>query len=265
MRNQSSNHEPSDGGSATLSLPIPIRDEGVFKHRASPHILNFLADNPELDVSIRQLSTVTPVTERATREAVDALEGNDLISTFHEGTARRVHINRIRLSQPNDPIERIPQVAFRTAVRVGRAYVKEELDSVRGIVLFGSVARGDADRQSDIDLWIVVDADLMEQRNRAARLSKNLRELPIPETIPLDEISGGGLETRWEEIRSKLEAGEWDRADTHRHDFDFVLETPKSILGQSDRVESERLFGDGITIYATDDLDSIKRAILTDE
>jgi hypothetical protein len=42
-------------------LPLPVRGSQLFKHGAAPHILNFLSDNPDIDVSIRQLSRVVPV------------------------------------------------------------------------------------------------------------------------------------------------------------------------------------------------------------
>jgi predicted nucleotidyltransferase len=148
---------------------------------------------------------------------------------------------------------------------VAREYVKDELESVRGIVLFGSVARGEADRQSDIDLWILVEGEHMAQRNTATKVAASLSDLPIPETMPLSAVRDGDFETFWPEFRSKLDSGDWDRPDTHRHEFEFVVETPRSILGQSDRVDPVALFGEGITIFSTEDLDTIKTKLLADE
>ncbi|SDG13422.1 hypothetical protein [Halorientalis regularis] len=69
------NEDLEDAAGTSIRLALPIRVPGLFKHSASAHILNFLSDNPEINVSIRQLSSVTPLSERATREAVDVLEG----------------------------------------------------------------------------------------------------------------------------------------------------------------------------------------------
>ncbi len=251
-----------------MDLPIPVRGAELFKHSASEYVLNFLADNPEIDVSIRQLSRVTPVSERATREAVDALEANDLIEVDSRGNARRVSINRNRLHRPDDPIQSIPQVDFRTPVRVARHYIEDELDDVLGIVLFGSVARGEADRQSDIDLWILVDGDsgdLLQQRNAANKLARDLERLRIPSTIPLKEARDEDFEAMWSEIRETLEEDEGDWASADRHSFEFVVETPRSIINQSPRVDSEKLFGEGITLVSSEALERVKREVLGDE
>lgn len=58
-----------------------------------------------------------------------------------------------------DPFIEIPQEEFRTPLRrfVGRT--TEEVGSIAGIVRFGRVARGEADRASDIDLFVLIDID----------------------------------------------------------------------------------------------------------
>lgn len=268
MRSSSSKDVGADSDAdrgRTLALSVPVRGDDLFKHTASPPILNFLADNPGVNVSIRQLSRVTPVTERATREAVDALEDNDLVETFHEGNARRVHVNRARLTDSADPIHSVPQIPFRTPVRVAYQYLLDELDDVLGIVLFGSVARGKADRQSDIDLWVLVDDDLFDQRNRAGKLARDLDELQIPPTIALDEARDVDFESNWPAIRARLEADESEWASAERHSFEFVVETPESVLGQSERVDPSKLFGEGITLQTSDTLERVKREVLRDE
>lgn len=252
-------------GGASVTLALPVREGALFKHGATPHILNFLSDNPAVNVSIRQLARITPMSERATREAVDTLEANDLVETFHEGNARRVHINRARLDRPDDPIHSIPQVPFRTPVRVACHYIEDELGDVLGIVLFGSVARGEADRQSDIDLWILVDGDLMEQRHRANKLARDLEGLQIPPTIALDEARGTDFASNWPDIRERLEADSQDWAAAERYSFEFIIETPQSILTQSPRVEPEKLFGEGITLCSTETLTRVKQEVLRDE
>jgi len=42
----------------------------------------------------------------------------------------------------------------------------DEVDDFLGIVIFGSVARGEADRQSDIDCFVVVDGNRTTARRR---------------------------------------------------------------------------------------------------
>jgi predicted nucleotidyltransferase len=269
MQTNSSKDSPSEKpgqavGSA-IGLPLPVRDASLFKHGATPHILNFLSDNPEISVSIRQLATVTPLSERATREAVDALETSDLVETHREGNARRVQINRARLQKPADPIRSIPQTEFQTPVRVAQQYIQDELADVRGIILFGSVARGTADRQSDIDLWVLVEGDRMEQRHAANKLTQHLEGLQIPPSIAVLDAMEAGFESGWETIRKRLEDDAQDWASAERHSFEIIVETPQSLLGQQERIDPERLFGEGITLQSTELLDRIKREVLEDE
>lgn len=253
---------------AELGLPIPIRDGDLFKHEASAYILNVLADNPEIDLSIRQLATVTPVSERATGEAVDVLERNRLVEVFHQGNARRVRINRARYSQSTDPIEQIPQQTFRTPVRVALGYIDDELNDVLGVILFGSVAQGIADRQSDIDMWILVDgesADLLEQRAAANKLARQLESLQIPTSFGLNKPSKLGFAEQWPEIRRQLEdeTSGWPTAE--RYTYEFIIETPQSIIQQSSRVEPDQLFAQGITIIGSETLQRVKQEVLSNE
>lgn len=266
--NSSTAKESTDGEGetgTTIGLLLPVQDQELFKHGASRYILNFLSDNPEINVSIRQLAMVTPMSERATREAVDTLEANGLLETFHEGNARRVHINNDRLDKPGDPILGVPQTHFQTPVRVARHYIEEELDDVRGIVLFGSVARGDADRQSDIDLWVLVGGNHMQQRHEANKLVNQLEGLQIPPTVAVADATSVDFDSKWKSIRETLENDQGDWASAERYSFEIIVETPQSILNQSDRVDAEKLFGEGSTLLSTETLERVKLEVLDDE
>jgi predicted nucleotidyltransferase len=255
----------SSDESRTLSFPLPVRDADLFKHDATPHILNFLSDNPEINLSLRQLTQVTPVSERATREAVNALVANGLVESFHEGNARRVHINRNRLTDTTDPTLAVPQPQFQMPVRVARRYIEEKLDDVNGIILFGSVAQGNADRQSDIDLWVLVADDHLEQRHRANKLAKHLGELHIPQTIPVPDAETADLDTHWSEIKDILEREKDPEGTAERYSFQIIVETPQSIMGQADRVDAEQLFGQGLTLRSAELLERVKMEILSNE
>lgn len=250
---------------ASVELALPIRNSELFKHSASTYILNFLSDNPDINVSIRQLSTVTPLSERATREAVDVLEANELIETFHKGNARRVTINRARLDKPDDPIRSIPQSHFQTPVRVAKHYIEDELSDLKGIILFGSVARGDADRQSDIDLWVLVGTDHMQQRHDANKLAQHLDGLQIPPSIALSDATNADFDDEWGTIKETLEADDQNLASAQRYSFEILVETPQSIINQVDQVDAEKLFGEGITLQSTETLKRIKQEVLSDE
>lgn len=265
MRTDSSKMEAEPSAGAAIGLPLPVRDSGLFKHGASPHILNFLSDNPDISVSTRQLSAVTPQSERATRNAVDALEANDLVEVHREGNARRVQINRARLDRPDDPVLSIPQTEFQTPVRVAQHYIRDEIEGVRGVILFGSVARGSADRRSDIDLWVLVEGDRMEQRHAANRLTQRLEDLRIPPSIAVMDATKADFESGWDRIRERLESDAREWASAERYAFEIVVETPESLLDRQDRIDAERLFGEGITLQSTELLDRVKREVITGE
>jgi predicted nucleotidyltransferase len=256
---------PEDRRGTSIDLALPIRESELFKHGASPHILNFLSDNPDITVSLRQLATVTPLSERATREAVEVLEANGLVETVHQGNARRVQINRDRLTKPDDPIRSILQTQFQLPVRVARHYIEDELDDVRGIILFGSVARGEADRQSDIDLWILVGDERVQQRHKANKLAQHLEDFHIPQSIAISEANAVEAENEWETFREQLEADEHQWPDAQRYSYELVVETPQSILNQADRVDAEKLFSEGITILSTETLERVKLEMVSDE
>lgn len=269
MQNSSSttegNEGPTSAAGTVIGLALPIRDSELFKHSASAHVLNFLSDNPDINVSIRQLSKVTPLSERATREAVNVLEANELVETFHKGNARRVHINRARLDKPGDPIRSIPQTHFQTPVRVARHYIEDELEGVKGIILFGSIASGEADRQSDIDLWVLLGDNQMQQRHDANKLTQHLDGLQIPPSIAVTDAVNADFESGWDQLRATLEADNQNWSSAQRYTFEILVETPQSIINQTDRIDAEELFGKGITLLSTETLERVKREVLDDE
>ncbi|TKX52437.1 nucleotidyltransferase domain-containing protein, partial [Halorubrum sp. SP9] len=51
----------------------------------------------------------------------------------------------------------------------------DNIDNLLGIVIFGSVARGEADRQSDIDCFVVVDGDRTTARRQVTDVVAELQ------------------------------------------------------------------------------------------
>jgi len=84
--------------------------------------------------------------------------------------------------QKDDPILAIEQSEFHEPIRTFATHVRDagtetdDIDDVLGIVVFGSVARGDADRQSDIDLFVVVDGDRTSARRVVTDVVADLSE-----------------------------------------------------------------------------------------
>lgn len=139
-------------------------------------ILSFLSRYHTEEFSISELADAVEYSTPSVSKAVDVLTANDLVVDQRDGNTRNVYINPDRLSRSDDPVLQIPQVEFQTPVRVAVKQLRDELDTVIGIVLYGSVARGEADRRSDIDLWVLVDEDRMANQRTANRVRQDLED-----------------------------------------------------------------------------------------
>ncbi|WP_211334108.1 MarR family transcriptional regulator [Halopiger aswanensis] len=103
--------------------------------------------------SLREIAEQIGTSHQTVSRVVDILAENDLIVEFSNNKNKRlVQINRERLSIPGNPILRIPQPEFHEPVKTAVDELTAKLDSILGVVLYESVARGEAARRSDIDL-----------------------------------------------------------------------------------------------------------------
>jgi predicted nucleotidyltransferase len=212
---------------ATVGLPTPTPEPDLFRHSTTDDLLRLLLENPYEQFTIRELARLTDNAAQSVKRAVDVLEPNDLVVTETEGNRRLVGINRARVSKPDDPVLRIPQAGFHPPVRAALDRLQAELDDVKGVLVFGSVARGQADRQSDIDLWVL--AGDRGQQHRANELATELGQ---------------------------------ERFDGDRYEFQILLETPDSASGHGDRLED--VFTDAITLVDSETLRELKREVLSD-
>ena len=210
---------------ATVGLPIPPPESNLFRHGATTDVLRVLVDNPYKQFTVRELGRLTDTHAQSIKRAVDVLEPNGLIVATPEGNRRLISINRTRVSIPDDPILRIPQPEFHEPVRAAIEQLQAEIDSTAGVLLFGSVARGDADRQSDIDLWM-----LATER---------------------------GVQHTANEIAKELGQQQFDG---DRYEFQILVETPDSARKQTDRLRD--VFTDAITLVESEELTTLKQAVL---
>ena len=130
------------------------------------------------------------------------------------------------MSKPADPVLRIPQPEFHAPVRTALDRLQTELDDVRGVLVFGSVARGQADRQSDIDLWVLAAGSRGEQ-HRANEIATELGQ---------------------------------ERFDGERYEFQVMVESIDSSHGYVDGLVD--IFTDAITLYDSEVLPDLKAAVL---
>ena len=147
---RNSNTDSEDG--MRILLDIPSQNTDLFRSQAVHDLLSFLSRYHTDEFSITELTDAVDYSQPTVSKAIDVLTANDLIVDRREGPTRVVHINRERLSHPDDPYLQIPQAEFQGPVRTAVDNLRDRLNNVLGVVLYGSVARGEADRRSDIYL-----------------------------------------------------------------------------------------------------------------
>lgn len=218
--------EPDKTEQATVGLPTPAPEPDLFRHTATDDLLQLLVDNPYEQFTIRELSRLTDNAAQSVKRAVDVLEANGVVVVEAEGNRRLVGINRRRVTKPDDPVLRIPQPEFHLPVRTALERIREELGTIQGVLVFGSVARGQADRQSDIDLWVL--ADDRADQHRANELAKELGQ---------------------------------ERFDGDRYEFQILVETPESARSHAGNLED--VFAGAITLVDSEALEDLKHEVMS--
>jgi len=218
-------HDPPDTGppEARIKVPVPAKNEDLYRHSVTNDLLSFLIDRPFEEYTLRKLASLVGTTHRTVSLAVDILEDNDLVVVTPEGNKKLVGINRDRIETPENDVLRIPQPEFQQPVREAVDALVDQLDDVLGILVYGSVARGEADRQSDVDLWVLVRDNRSRNQQRAAELAKDLAET---------------------------------RIDGDRYGFHIVVESPESVPAYTEDIAS--IVTAGIPVYRTEEFEQFR-------
>lgn len=212
-------------------VPLPLPREQVFRYQAADDVLELLFRNPHREFTVTELRETTGHGGKSVHNGVRILDSLDLIERKREGRRSLVQINQERIRKPDDPLFEIPQREFRAPVQAFLERAREaQGDNLVGVVVFGSVARGDADRASDIDIECIVADDLVEAR----------REL--------------------QEVRQDIE----NRAfDGNRYEIQLLVESVESARNYGKQLRD--VFSEGITLHATDELDTVAEAVFDGE
>jgi len=226
--NSNSVQSPGECDGTHVCIPIPVGDRDAFTHDATSDILQVLSDNPEKTFSNRELHRLTGKGMGNVNGAVVSLEELGVVSVDRDGRANRVQINPGKLVRSDDRITSIPQPEYHAPVRAVRDRIGDRIGDDAGIVLFGSVARGDADRASDIDVFVVVDDERMTAQREAHSIEAD---------IASEQFDG-------------------DRYEAH-----IVVETRDSAVTH-DRIQT--VLTEGITVHNTPVLDAVKREVFAD-
>lgn len=159
-----------------VRLPVPLGDPDAFRYGATADILHLLIDNPDRAFRNRELHRVTGKGLSSVNAAVDTLEALGVITVDRSGRSNAVQIDLEMLVKSDDPVTTIPQAEYHTPVRAILTELEERVGDDIGVILFGSVARGTADRTSDIDLFVVVEANRMQAQREAHAIEREISD-----------------------------------------------------------------------------------------
>lgn len=162
-----------------IVLQLPCSEEKLFRYSATAPILNLLSDNVLTTFSIRELHRATGYSIENVSNAIKTLEAVGIVSVRTKGNQKRVEISSDRLLNPENSYPSIPQQEFRIPVKKACEELEKTLENIKGIVLFGSVATGTADRQSDIDLFVLVEDEQASNQRAAHEVAKSLGNTDI--------------------------------------------------------------------------------------
>ncbi len=210
----------------TITLDIPVEDGRLFRSEVIDDVLSLLSRNPDNEFSMTELANAVDHSRPSVTNAIDVLSSNDLVTAERKGRKRMVRINRERLSVPDNPYFQIPQSEFHAPVQTAVETLADELDDVVGIVLYGSVARGEADRRSDIDLWVLVEGGRMEAQREANRIRQHLEE---------------------------------ESFDGDRYEYEVDVEALQAVPNYLS--ELREILRDGIALYETEDFGTVRNVI----
>ena len=202
--------ESSPEQGVSISVPIPASDADLFKSKATNDILLFLTNHRFEQFSQREVADQIGHSQQTVRRAINTLVENGLVIESPDSNQRLVRINRERLAVPDDPLLRIPQPEFQEPVKAAVDDLTGRLDGVIGIVLYGSVARGEADRRSDIDLWVLTTNDRAPNQREANAVGRDLEDVEFDGNryaYDIDVETVQGIPTYTEDIREIVVSG----------------------------------------------------------
>lgn len=213
----------------------PADDSALFRVRAADEILRLLVDAHDEEFTIPELVSATGAARSTVWRALDLLDGLDVLRIRQTPQRNYVSIDPTAL-QKDDPVLAIEQPAFHDPVRTFVEEVRtaiessSEVDRLVGVTVFGSVARGEADRRSDVDVFVVVEGDRTVARRIVADVTSELRERQF---------------------------------DGDRYEFEQYVESVESAARAREKLDD--IFDDGITVYGTERFHELERTVITDE
>lgn len=221
-----------------ISVRLDVRpgdETDVFRIDVADDVLRLLVDAHETEFTISELVDATGAARSTVWRAVNLLDDVGVVRIRETPQRNYVAIDPDRLVK-GDPVLAVEQSEFHEPIRAFVDGVRDaiagadDVEALIGVVVFGSVARGDADRRSDVDLFVVVDGD----RTSARRVVTDV----------VDDLSD-------------------QRFDGDRFDFEPYVESAESARRAGPKLRE--IFEAGITVAGDDRLQSIRKTVFSNE
>lgn len=212
-----------------IDVTLPLPDEQIFRYEAMDTILEITAQTPSAAFSNRELQELTGFGGPSVSKALSILEKMGLLVRCETGRKTLYRINTDRLHGATDPYMDIQQSEFRRPLRRFTECVADAVSSLAGVLCFGSVARGEADRASDLDVFVLVadDDDLVSARRTISSIKHDIETEPI---------------------------------EGQRYEFEVFVESDASARTRGEVLRP--IFQEGITLYSTETLQAVKQDVL---
>ena len=218
---------------ARVLIDFPFPDDRIFRYQAMQDILHHLVNNPVEEFTQKELARITEADVSTVSRSVSLLEQLGTI-TVSDAKPAKIALDDDHVTA-SDPLFNIRQQEFRKPVRTFLDELTDGISSTDaieelvGVLLFGSVARGEADRSSDIDLLVIVDGDGTRARRLASKLGSDLE----------------------------------DRAfDGDRYEFEVLVETVESAASHGEKLRE--IFDEGIVLDRTERLSEVRATVYAD-
>jgi len=208
---------PNRKESISIALQYPFPEDRVFRYQAMQDVLDVLIDQPYATYSMSGSRTSREqVKERSRRRSSCFPARRHRNCTGRANPAGPDQSRAAHETGPNslDPAGRVPPTSPSIS-----ATTSGQVDELIGVILFGSVARGEADRASDIDLLVIVDEDRTAARRTVQSVVSDLED---------------------------------QRFEGNRYTYQPLVESTDSVQRIGDQLRPQ--FDDGVTLVGSDQL-----------
>ncbi|WP_423746614.1 nucleotidyltransferase domain-containing protein [Haladaptatus sp. SPP-AMP-3] len=215
-------------------LDFPFPDERVFRYQAMQDILHHLVNEPHQDFTQKELAKVTETDISTVSRSIDLLEQLGVV-TQDAGRPAQIRIDHDHLHKP-DPLLSVSQSEFRKPIEAFLTELQQQVaesddvETLVGVILFGSVARGTADRSSDIDLLVIIDGNHTYGRRIANQIARSLEDQSF---------------------------------DGDRYEFEVLVETPESATQYGAKLRE--IFDEGLILHQREGFQRVRAAVYVDE